>query len=539
MLIFILSINLIILIVIFIIYFGFSKNILVQETQEKAMEKVNGVVNTLEGYLNDKAKIAWTFSQHPILKKWLKTNDKRRVNRRKDLVYAQIIDYLDGLVKRDGEIMSAFIASEKVQFYWDNTERPFPSDYQVGVRPWYMNIVKKGKPGFDVDIDAVDHTVRVNYRHPIYDQKGELLGIGGIDISLDNFKKLMLILDDVFDTGQAFLVGEDGMILYHPNQEMVLKNKLSDFSNDGKQYRNINQVNQKVINGSSGIEYVVFEGEKRYFMFTPIQDIGWTLVLSVSASEINAPLKILARTSLFIVVLATIFLVLAIVFVTGTISKPINRLVAMLKDIAKGEGNLVKRMRIDSKDELGELARWFNIFVDKMYEIVTQVKRNTEEIASATSDISSTSTQLVSVAEEQTLQASEVAGSVQEVATAIVRNSQNAKETAKIAEQASFKANEGKKAIRSTQEGMGEIVQFVSKAMTMIQQIATVSGEQSAGAEEISKNVNAISMVTKQSASGVEQMAASIERLNQQTDELRNLVNQFKLQEDDPTVITS
>ena len=68
--------------------------------------------------------------------------------------------------------------------------------------------------------------------------------------------------------------------------------------------------------------------------------------------------------------------------------------------------------------------------------------------------------------------------------------------------------------------------------MDMIKQIASASEEQSSGAEEISRNVDAISTVAKQTAGGAEQMALAAERLNRQADALRNLVNRFKLRDE-------
>jgi methyl-accepting chemotaxis protein len=331
-----------------------------------------------------------------------------------------------------------------------------------------------------------------------------------------------------------------------------------------------------------------------------------------------------------------------------TITRPINLTVDMIKDIAEGEGDLTKRLQIDSSDEIGELAGWFNTFVEKLQNIILALRANTEEVASAANQISSTSAEMAAGAEEQTSQAAEVASSVQQMTAAILENSQNATETSKIAGQATEKAKEGAEAMNATEKGMddivvsatrtgeivgslssrakqigeiiqviddiadqtnllalnaaieaarageqgrgfavvadevrklaerttkatkeiadtikaiqkdtvdasqsmgeaqsvvnkgkdatvktkeilGEIVSSVTHAMDMIHQIATASEEQSSGAEQISKNVEAISTVTKQSAGGAEQLAAAAEELNKQTESLRNLVTQFKL----------
>jgi len=76
---------------------------------------------------------------------------------------------------------------------------------------------------------------------------------------------------------------------------------------------------------------------------------------------------------------------------------------------------------------------------------------------------------------------------------------------------------------------LNEIVNMSQQVMDMIQQIATASEQQSSAAEEISKNVEHIATVTKDNASGAEQSATAAKLLNQQAEELKSIVSQFKL----------
>ena len=52
---------------------------------------------------------------------------------------------------------------------------------------------------------------------------------------------------------------------------------------------------------------------------------------------------------------------------------PIRTVVARLKDIASGEGDLTQRIVLQRDDEIGELAKWFNNFLDKLQSTISQV----------------------------------------------------------------------------------------------------------------------------------------------------------------------
>ena len=470
MLLFILTTNIAILSIIYLIYFRFSKKILITESQEKALEKVNIMVSRWEGYINEKAKIAWTFCQQPRITRWLETNRAKKVDETKDAVYKEIKSYFLTLMEGDPDINYAFLGSEKSQWYYEPIERELPDDYKIGNRPWFQKAKKLGKPYFFVNADILDGVIYVSYIFPIYNQQGRFLGAGGVDIGIDKMDKFMSRLD-VYKTGYAFVVDEEGKILYHPNKEYVLKKKLSDFKDNMKDYQNIETLMDKISSNPSGIERVVFNGSDRYFIYKTIPDLGWTLILSVSTGEINSPLVVLSRMSVVVIVVSLFLLVVGIHFLSGTITRPLKELVSRLRDIAQGEGDLVSRMEVRGRDETGELARWFNIFVEKLHDIISKVKSNTIEVAAAIGEISATSSQLASGAEEQTSQTSEVAASVQEMTAAIVRNSQNARQTAEIAVVAGEKAGGGSRAMEGTKDSMEQIVYSATRTKERMEEL--------------------------------------------------------------------
>ncbi len=76
---------------------------------------------------------------------------------------------------------------------------------------------------------------------------------------------------------------------------------------------------------------------------------------------------------------------------------------------------------------------------------------------------------------------------------------------------------------------LSEIVSVSQRVMDMIRQIATAAEEQSAAAEQISKNVEQVTAITRETATGAEQSATAAEELNRQAEGMQEMVKQFKI----------
>ena len=79
------------------------------------------------------------------------------------------------------------------------------------------------------------------------------------------------------------------------------------------------------------------------------------------------------------------------VLVTGTIQRSLQNLVDKLKDIAEGEGDLTQRLAVQSNDELGAVAHWFNTFLRKIQDFVKEIHEQTAILVSETKELSHSS----------------------------------------------------------------------------------------------------------------------------------------------------
>ena len=100
------------------------------------------------------------------------------------------------------------------------------------------------------------------------------------------------------------------------------------------------------------------------------------------------------RVTLLTVPIGTGLVVLSLIYIGKTTIARINKVVDILKDIAEGEGDLTKRITVDSKDEVGELVRWFNLFVEKNHGIIKTIAENAKYLNDTSSELANLSGQM-------------------------------------------------------------------------------------------------------------------------------------------------
>lgn len=122
-----------------------------------------------------------------------------------------------------------------------------------------------------------------------------------------------------------------------------------------------------------------------------------------------------SKTVLVAILTATVGLLLIWIAATG-VTRPINTVAAMLKDIASGDGDLTQRLSYTKADELGNLVGWFNRFLEKLQPTISNIKRSISD-ARSTADLSAEIARQTSTGMQ--VQFREVDGSVLEVIRSI------------------------------------------------------------------------------------------------------------------------
>jgi len=225
-------------------------------------------------------------------------------------------------------------------------------------------------------------------------------------------------------------------------------------------------------------------------VLAPFQPIpggkSWGVLLDVPEKVLVAPAEALKAEldadnakgtllELSLGLLAAIVGLLLVWLMARSVTRPILGVARMLEDIASGEGDLTRRLAYDKHDELGELAGWFNRFLDKLQPIIAQVKRSVQD-ARGTADQSATiATETSAGMEQQYRQVDQVATASHEMSATAQDVARSAAQAAQAARDADQATREGLTVIDRTTTSIGHLAADMSTAMAQVEGLAANS----------------------------------------------------------------
>jgi methyl-accepting chemotaxis protein len=215
-------------------------------------------------------------------------------------------------------------------------------------------------------------------------------------------------------------------------------------------------------------------------------------------AEIEAAVAV-QRNSLIGILLTLLALTGTVVaIISKRITRPIVNASEMLKDIAQGEGDLTRRLAVESSDEVGEMAKWFNVFVENVQRIIRSVAENANQVNDASAGLNSISDQMSAGAGQTSDKANTVAAASEEmstnmnsVAAAMEEAATNVGMVASATEEMTATINE---IAQNTEKARGITADAVSQADNASSQVA----ELGTAAQEIGKVIETITEISEQ-----------------------------------------
>ena len=167
--------------------------------------------------------------------------------------------------------------------------------------------------------------------------------------------------------------------------------------------------------------------------------------------------------SMSTVVLITFMAAIVVTWlISGGVSRPVKGMANHLQEMAEGGGDLTKRIEINSRDEVGEMAQSFNLFVQKLEEIIAEVRASSDGITDAASQVAASASSLSQGTSEQAASIEETTSSLEQMNASIAQNAENSRQMEQMAVKGARDSEESGTAVRESVAAMKQIAQKIS-----------------------------------------------------------------------------
>jgi methyl-accepting chemotaxis protein len=214
----------------------------------------------------------------------------------------------------------------------------------------------------------------------------------------------------------------------------------------------------------------------------------WGVIIRAQQAEALSGVMATHRAVLASVSISAILVSIGAYFFASRLVAPINGFVRRLRDIAEGEGDLTQRVDEARRDELGELGRWFNKFIENVQKIVSDVARSSGQVSAAATEIAASSEEMAAGLNNQESQVGEMSGHIEQLAASVSQVASRCDEAAAAADSSGRDASSGGTVVTSTIEEMKGISGDVAGAACGVEHL----GQKSEQIGEIIKVINDI-----------------------------------------------
>ena len=305
----------------------------------------------------------------------------------------------------------------------------------------------------------------------------------------------------VGQTGYAFVLQKDGLVIIHHNKDMAMKTNLLT---DSQIPPGLKSIGERMVNGEIGVADYAWEGDEKIAAFAPIPGANWFLAISVPKNEVTGIVSSLTMVSLLTIIVVLIVTGVLIAWFARCIARPIQVLEAAATRIASGDISDVK-LDISSNDEIGQLGRSFEHMIGNLRRLIKKITLATDQVVASSEELTASAEQSAQASNQVAQVITNVANGAQKQlkalddTTSVVDQmsawSQLMTTSAYMAADTSAKsaeaAREGSKVVKRAVDQMEHIESTVSRSS----QVVTKLGERS---REIGQIVDAISGIAGQ-----------------------------------------
>ena len=428
---------------------------------------------------------------------------------KKSPVEEEIRKVCKSFANNDSDIAEIYIGT-KWGGYATNFDSSMNGGYDPRKRGWYETANKgNGKVMItDAFASTVGATV-VGITRCAYDSNRNFIGNASIEVSLDTLNGILESMD--FGKGSfVMMIQKDGTIL-------------ADTSQNKNNFKNITEIGipelKDYLSSSATTSSITIEDKTYFTEYVTNRKTGYQIVAFCPKEIVFAAFYKTLRATILICAIFGIIISITIALITRSIIRPLKTIRDSISEtteqIAKGNANLSKRIKVKANDEIGDVATSFNVFYEKLQEIIKSMKQSKASLNTAGSKLAYTT-------EEAMAAISQINSSIQTFGNDLV--SQNT-------------------SVEQTSQSIEKILKMIHSQETLVtQQVESVQGASSA-VEQMIGNISEVNHSIDKMAKSfgtLESDAQTGARTQEQLQEqIYEIDNQSKLLSEANTVIAN
>ncbi len=470
---------------------------------ENLSQQVNSIEQMLDVFYDDLDRNIDMFAtQKDILKadagitSYAESSSKIRMTpSRNGGIEQEIFQQFDNYAKAHPGTMYVYLGTEDGGYIqWPETD--VRSKYDPRKLAWYsLGLSGNGKiMRTDPYVDTLNDSVITSNVRTFSNKKGKVYGVVGIDVTSDILAEIMKGVR-IGKTGYAMMLHKKGLILADPKNA----------DNNQKYVKDVDIENLEKILEADEVEFdTLIDGTVYQVNSFKSAKTDWIVAVLIEKAELSAVSSSMRTMVMGITALVILLVGLFTALLSGRVVRPINGMVESLKDIAQGEGDLTMRLDTDSRDEIGEMARWFNTFVEKLQGIIRGIAEDSNELNTASSGLLDISRQVSGRADAMAERSNTVASAAEEmstgmlsVASAVEQSSTNIGMVSAAAEEMSSTINEiagNTEQTRTTSHAAVERTRKASEQMAVLSHSAQQIGRVVDTINDISEQTNLLAL---------------------------------------------
>ncbi|MDB6145279.1 MAG: chemotaxis protein [Pseudomonas sp.] len=434
--------------------------------QQAMPASVEAIRNDLERLLASPLTAAGDIGDNTLVADWLSSGEDPTQQ-------TSFVRYLANIQQQQKALTTFIIAKDSGHYF---TNKGVDRTLQQGVaeNAWFYDFLDSGKQrSLEVDIDNTTRvpTLFINQR---IESNGKVVGAAGLGFSMSALSEM--VRDFHFgEHGQVYLVSPDGKIKVHPNADFNDRQTLEQLVGAAAA--------RSLLSTTAGKTPVQFEriGEAYVALAEPVNSLGWTLVSEVPLAEVYGPAKDALRMISAISLAVVLFFLGFVVWIARGIVRPIRQVTTALVDIGGGDGDLTRRLDDHRENELGDLARGFNRFIESLRQLIGDALQTSQQLRLSVGDVTRVVDRTAERAVQQQQMTDMVATAVHEMGLTVQEIARNAGAAAEVS--------------RNTQDEAVTAKRIVGQSIVHIQTMSDGVGSAAGTVEVLATKIGTIDQV--------------------------------------------